>query len=520
MIQESMEAAQALGDGELGLDDATSVVGLGMAALNAFLDPAGALVGAALGPLLDWVAANVSFVKEPLDLLLGDPPEIMGYAGTWGQASQHLAQIAQQHSSAVAEQIPGWTGGARDAYLQVQANVSRALVASAKLAQTMAQAVQVAGTIVAVLRELIWGMVKDLVISLVTNAVIAAAAAIPSLGSSLAAYTAWASAKVSLVMGKISMGISKVFGKLSKLTSRIGPLSRMFAKAAAAFEKMGAKFFKAAGRMPDGTKIPDVDAPDLPGTSSAGMDPTTGGAPGSPTGGAPDAPTAPDAPKPEAGGSVPPGGTPPVDTPDSPDAPKGPTPASHPPFGDPERIADPGSPVNSGDHPYLKPTSDVPETQGIPGKPDGPIGAKGPSETPKGWQPLTKKDLKTFGETPRPEIWPKGETRYRVVGDNQWPGGQFWTKEPPLSNDYLRSDLAVLNEWNGDHGLVSYSPTEDLHVWVGPAGPQMATGSGPGNLVHLPGGGEQVFVPLGTIPKSDLGNPDRWWIQSNPWGDD
>lgn len=91
-------------------------------------------------------------------------------------------------------------------------------------------------------------MVKELVISLVTNAVIAAAAAIPSLGSSLAARTAWASAKVAMVMGKVAKTMSKMCMKLSKLTRKIGPLSRAFTKAGQALAKMATKYGKMASK--------------------------------------------------------------------------------------------------------------------------------------------------------------------------------------------------------------------------------------------------------------------------------
>lgn len=459
MLQESIQAYQALSDGNFSLDDVTSVAGVGMAALGAFLDPAGALVGAALGPLLDWVAANVSFVKEPLDLLLGDPPEIMQYSQAWRAAAQQLGQAAQQHVTDVRQNLQHWTGKGYEAFIQVQMNINNTLTASAKMCQTMGTVVQVAGTIVGALRELVWGMVKDLVISLVTNAIIAAASAIPSFGASIAAYTAWASAKVGVVMGKVSAGISKVFSKLSTLTSKIGPLSRMFERAAEAFSRMATRF------------------------SGAGV-------PGS--GRNPDAP----------------------DTPDTPRT------APHPPFGEPEPLGTaPDQRLSSTDHPYLQPNGTTPETQGLPGAPQSTSVTPSDVDVPDGWPPLNQNTLDTFDGAPTPETWPAGETRYRVVGDGQYPAGGFWTADPPGSNDVLRSDLAVLNEWNGNHGVVSYTPSQDIPVWTGPAGPQRTTGYDPANPTHLPGGGTQIYVDRTTFPPGDLTDPDRWRVQQTPWSD-
>lgn len=452
MLQESMDAHAALSDGRFGFGDVAAVGGLGMAALGAFLDPAGALVGAALGPLLDWVAANVSFVKEPLDLLLGAPDEIMAYSQAWTQTATQLAEAAQQHASAVQSDITQWTGAAFETFVQVQMNLYNTVLSSANIAKAMAGAVQVAGTIVSVLRELIWGMVKELVISLVTNAVIAAAAAIPSVGASLATYTAWAAGKVSWVMGKITAGISKVFAKLSKLTAKIGPLSRMFAKAAEAFSKMSAKFMNAAGaippRGPDGPDTPRADAPEPLG----------------------------------------------------------------PPFGDPQPIHDPGQPLSSADHPFLASKHDAVEPGAVP-TPGPDVTPAARPEIPDGW-PDPSGELGNFSDTPVAETWRAGETRYRYAGDGSYPAGDYWTTQPPGTESGFRGDLAVFNEWNGDNGVVGYTPSEDIPVWTGPVGPQRHESGD----YHLPGGGSQTWVDRTRFPQSDLQpGSGRWQVQSTPW---
>lgn len=260
MYTEVKGAYESLSDGEFSFGDVTGVVDVGLAALGAFMDPAGALVGAVLGPLLDWVAANVSFVKEPLDLLLGDPPEIMDYGNTWTDTAKELVEQGNQHVQMIQSELAGWTGPARDAYMEASRSLNQSFQKSAQLAEGMGKAVRFAGTVVGILREAVWGLVKELVISLVTNAVIAAASAIPSFGSSLAAYTAWASGKVAIVMGKVSKAISKVFSKLSRFTRRIGPLSRMFAKASQYFAKLAVKYGRQVGKINKAANSPGSTA--------------------------------------------------------------------------------------------------------------------------------------------------------------------------------------------------------------------------------------------------------------------
>src|SRR5699024_5824287 len=110
MIKETADAVTELTDGDFSFGDVTSVADVGLAALGAFMDPAGALVGAVLGPLLDWVAANVSFVKEPLDLLLGDPPEIMAYGNAWTDTAKQLTDQGNRHVEMVRGELAQWTG--------------------------------------------------------------------------------------------------------------------------------------------------------------------------------------------------------------------------------------------------------------------------------------------------------------------------------------------------------------------------------------------------------------------------
>lgn len=455
MFQEVKAARDSLADGQFNIGDVTSVGGVGMSALSAFLDPAGALVGAALGPLLDWVVNNVDFLKRPLDALLGDPEAINQHSHQWNIAAQQLGDAAQQQFDDVKANLQQWTGPAYDAFIRVQVELNGALVNAATMCQTMGKAVVAAGVVVAVLRELIWGLVKETVISLVTQAVIAAAAAIPSLGSAIAAYTAWAAAKVGAVVGKIAEGISKVFAKLSKLTSNIGPLSRAFDKAADAFARLAVKF----GVMP------------APGSGPSRR----------------------------------------------PDDSHGPVTAPCPPFGEPQPLLNPGERISAEDYPFLQTANTQTEPCALPGK--APKQITKPVDVPEGWSDPTK-ELPNFRGEPKPEKWPAGETRYRVVGNDQYPNGGYWTTRPPGSDRELRADLAVRNDWNGNHGLVSYTPSEDIPVWTGRAAPQNATfPEGVEATQYLPGGGQQIWLDYKQIPEADLKNPNLWRIQSTPWSD-
>ncbi|SDD58936.1 hypothetical protein [Auraticoccus monumenti] len=205
-----------------------------------------------------------------------------------------------------------------------------------------------------------------------------------------------------------------------------------------------------------------------------------------------------------AGRRLPPGATPPAPRP-SPRAPR------------PEPLRQPSQPVSTNDHPYVRPTHSTPEVDAVPG--DVPV-APPPRVThnPDGLPEPPPRALDTFQGDVRHEVWPAGEARYRVVGDGSYAGGPFWTRDAPASEHVLRSDSAVLNEWNGNHGVVAYRPSQDIDSWVGEAAPQPGSGSTPANPYHLPGGGEQIWIDRGAIPADDLvdGAPG-WTIEPSAW---
>ncbi|MFX4271572.1 hypothetical protein ACQBAR_13310 [Propionibacteriaceae bacterium Y1685] len=249
MFKAISDAKNAWSDGNFSFDDVASGVDIGMEALSAFMDPAGALVGAVLGPLLDWVANNVSFIKEPLDLLAGDAAEVKAYSKQWLEFSRTFAEQGNAHVEAVRGDMTSWSGPAQEKYMAASKELNEQFIQSSKGAKSFSSVVQIVGVVVGEVRSFVWGIVKEVVIGLVTEAVIAAAAAIPSFGASLAAYTAWASAKVAMVMGKISKMLSKLCMKLSKLTRKIAPLSEAFAKAGTKLAKAAAKYGKQAGKI-------------------------------------------------------------------------------------------------------------------------------------------------------------------------------------------------------------------------------------------------------------------------------
>jgi len=127
---------------------------------------------------------------------------------------------------------------------------------------------------------------------------------------------------------------------------------------------------------------------------------------------------------------------------------------------------------------------------------------------PDGSPVLPARDATTFGATPKlTDIG--GKKLYRVIGRAEEPTntGSYWSLDPPPTiEDEWRGSAAVKDAWNGDGGYITATAPDGLKAWTGPAAPQPAAVEG----YVLPGGGNQVYVPRGTLIADGPPQPTPW----------
>lgn len=133
---------------------------------------------------------------------------------------------------------------------------------------------------------------------------------------------------------------------------------------------------------------------------------------------------------------------------------------------------------------------------------------RGAPDTPPGWPEMTDDAASTFGAAPKPMTFPEGTKLYRVIDNSGSAAGGHWTLDPPPATEAAwRGSSAVKDAWNGDGGYVMQTVgPEGLKAWSGPAAPQAAAVDG----YVLPGGGNQVWVPPGTIGGGAVPKPTPW----------
>ncbi|MFD5827349.1 hypothetical protein [Lentzea sp. NPDC060358] len=222
-------------------------VALGLDVLGFVANPLGTLVGAGIG----WLIEHVSFLKEPLDMLAGDPGAINVVAATWGEVAKACAKVGNDYAQAATGQTATWTGKSGDGYRAAAATLAEQVKSLEGAANAVAGGIRGTGVLVAAVRGIIRDIVADVVAEFVIAAVTALATSWCSFGASIAAFTGWAVARAASTAGKIAGKVSKLLMKLAQAVrkfDRLKGVSDSLAKAAVNIGRKAKEVGRAIGR--------------------------------------------------------------------------------------------------------------------------------------------------------------------------------------------------------------------------------------------------------------------------------
>ncbi|GLW89554.1 WXG100 family type VII secretion target [Actinokineospora globicatena] len=152
------------------VDDLLAGAVLGGDLLSSALDPFGALLSNGIG----WAMEYFRPLREMLDALTGMPDVVAAHAATWNRMAGELRSIASDLRSALAEDLPGWSGSAADGYQDMMAHNVNAIGGLAATAAAMAEATTGAGGLVQMTRDLVRTVISDLVTQVVEFVISAA----------------------------------------------------------------------------------------------------------------------------------------------------------------------------------------------------------------------------------------------------------------------------------------------------------------------------------------------------------
>jgi uncharacterized protein YukE len=223
----------------LGVDAVTD----GLDLLGAVMDPLGTLASAGVG----WLIEHISFLKEGLDQLAGNPEAVTAKATTWENVSKQLEQSAGQYEQAAAKVAPDFQGQGGQAYQDTAKGYAATLRGASGQAHAAGIGMNVAAALVGTERGLIRDMISSFVGELIIKGLAALAASWCTFGGTIAAFIADTVVEGGILAEKIGTRIAKVVEQLEKLAKSAGKSKAAIEDAANALKKLG----KAADKVTD-----------------------------------------------------------------------------------------------------------------------------------------------------------------------------------------------------------------------------------------------------------------------------
>ena len=251
--------SDAESEGERCVDVALSATGAVIDTIGFAIDPLGAVLTAGVG----WLLEHISFLREPLDALLGNPDEINANIDALKTAAAEMRTIAEEHRQDL-NTVADWTGDAADAYHGSMTQLAEELDSMGMTLDGTAAVVGISGMLVMTLRDIVFGIISSVVAELVRGALIALASATFTLGGSIAAYCGYAGTRAAMTASKIAGKISKLLGGLGRQAGRLGELGKAMQQLADGLDRFATASDLAYGAYqaarPYGTPAPATGA--------------------------------------------------------------------------------------------------------------------------------------------------------------------------------------------------------------------------------------------------------------------
>ncbi|MEU5695063.1 hypothetical protein [Actinosynnema sp. NPDC020468] len=234
------------------LDVELGALTTGLEALSIVVDP----LGSVASNLLSFVMEHVAPLKRVLDDLAGHADAVAAQAATWKRISVAVGEVRTAFQRESVADTAGWSGQAAEAYRARAADTAALLGAAAEGADGLASAVELAGLLVAVVRE----NVRDTIADLVGRLVVWAVEAMTVAGAIVVAVqAATATAKWGARIAQLVKNLVRALGKLVPLLRRLKEL----------FARIGKKLDELARR---GRTKPSRDPHKPPGSAGDPFD--------------------------------------------------------------------------------------------------------------------------------------------------------------------------------------------------------------------------------------------------------
>ncbi|MEU6859028.1 hypothetical protein AB0B28_09195 [Glycomyces sp. NPDC046736] len=185
-----------------------------------------------------YVIEHVSFLREPLEWVAGDPNEIMALQQTWSNISTSLSEAASAMADQLSE-VDDWRGDDAEGYRGLAKEFSDVLNSAGTVASCMSGYAMLMGLWTATTRALILELICDFVSRGILYLLAAAFSSVVTFGGSIAA------AITGLVLDALA-SFGKIMKRIGTLLEKVADLMKRFDAAGDLLSKMG-KWFDGKG---------------------------------------------------------------------------------------------------------------------------------------------------------------------------------------------------------------------------------------------------------------------------------
>ncbi|MFD0691574.1 WXG100-like domain-containing protein [Actinomadura fibrosa] len=226
---------------------------VGLDALGIALDPLGAVLSAGVG----WLLEHIAFLREPLEVLTGDPKQIQALSKTWSNIATELTGAAHDYSDAIGD-VAAWDGDAAAAYRKTAKEYVGALNAVAQSASSTAQGIAVAGQVVAVERAFVFAAVSEFVGKVISKAIMAVASTWFTFGGSLAWFITSVVGDAVSLFARLGKRLARLLDVMRRFVDRFSGTSARAADAAAALGRRSDSISRWADPKINGSNVAEV----------------------------------------------------------------------------------------------------------------------------------------------------------------------------------------------------------------------------------------------------------------------
>jgi hypothetical protein len=192
-----------------------NAVATGLSLIGAIMDPLQAVFAAGVG----WLMEHVSFLREPLDKLMGDPKAIEGHAQTWSNIEQRIYDATDFLVDEVNRSTAVWAAQSAEAYRRRARLHADSIQAMGKIADGMSKATTIVGAMVGVIRNTIRDIVAEVIGACISKAIQAVTVVlIPKVVAEVAILVGKTSAKILNLLKRLFTAIREM-GVLTKQMS-------------------------------------------------------------------------------------------------------------------------------------------------------------------------------------------------------------------------------------------------------------------------------------------------------------